>query len=118
MFRFGDLAQLSDAALAAVFAPLPVDLVGLALAGAEGCFAPDAARGAREVPVRAIRTTTISILALGLLAGSAVGVTAQDEEADAGAVSFTGAATPVDFFDGADGANRFGSGVGLIVVDA
>jgi hypothetical protein len=29
--------------------------------------------------VRAIRTTTISILTLGLLAGSAVGVTAQDE---------------------------------------
>ena len=29
--------------------------------------------------MRAIRTTTISILALGLLAGSAVGVTAQDE---------------------------------------
>jgi hypothetical protein len=29
--------------------------------------------------VRAIKTTTISILAVGLLAGSAVGVTAQDE---------------------------------------
>jgi hypothetical protein len=36
--------------------------------------------------MRAIRTTTISILALGLLAGSAVGVAAQDEEA-AGPVS-------------------------------
>jgi hypothetical protein len=33
------------------------------------------------VSVRAIRTTTISILAVGLLAGSAVGVVAQDEEA-------------------------------------
>jgi hypothetical protein len=33
--------------------------------------------------VRAIKTTTISILALGLLAGSAVGVAAQDEEAAA-----------------------------------
>ena len=33
--------------------------------------------------MRAIRTTTISILALGLLAGSAVGVAAQDEEAAA-----------------------------------
>jgi hypothetical protein len=31
--------------------------------------------------VRAIKTTTISILAVGLLAGSAVGVAAQDEEA-------------------------------------
>jgi hypothetical protein len=31
--------------------------------------------------VRGIKTTTISILALGLLAGSAVGVAAQDEEA-------------------------------------
>ena len=29
------------------------------------------------MPVRAIRTTTISILALGLLAGSAIGVAAQ-----------------------------------------
>jgi len=35
------------------------------------------------VPVRAIKTTTISILALGLLAGSAVGVAAQDDEAAA-----------------------------------
>ncbi len=32
--------------------------------------------------MRAIRTTTISILAVGLLAGSAVGATAQDEETD------------------------------------
>jgi hypothetical protein len=35
--------------------------------------------------VRAIRTTTISIVAVGVLAGSAVGVAAQDEEAAAGA---------------------------------
>ena len=42
--------------------------------------------------MRTIRTTTISILALGLLAGSAVGVAAQDEEAAAGVTSFT--ATP------------------------
>ena len=40
--------------------------------------------------MRTIRTTTISILVLGLLAGSAVGVGAQDEEAAAGATSFTG----------------------------
>jgi flagellar motor switch protein FliG len=33
--RFGDLARWSDAALRAVFAPLPVDVVALALAGAE-----------------------------------------------------------------------------------
>ena len=33
--------------------------------------------------MRAIKTTTISILAVGLLAGSAVGVAAQDEEAAA-----------------------------------
>ena len=39
--------------------------------------------------MRTIKTTTISILAIGLLAGSAVGVAAQDEEA-AGATSFTG----------------------------
>jgi hypothetical protein len=42
--------------------------------------------------VRAIKTTTISILALGLVAGSAVGVAAQDDETAAGAVSFTGTA--------------------------
>jgi len=35
MFEFADLARLSDAALAAVFAPVPVDVVELALAGAE-----------------------------------------------------------------------------------
>ena len=40
--------------------------------------------------MRAIKTTTISILAIGLLAGSAVGVAAQDEETAAGATSFTG----------------------------
>jgi hypothetical protein len=34
--------------------------------------------------MRAIKTTTISILAVGLLAGSTVGVAAQDEEAAAG----------------------------------
>jgi len=49
--------------------------------------------------VRAIRTTTISILAVGLLAGSAVGVSAQDEEAaadvPAGSSYFTGTYTPV-----------------------
>ena len=36
----------------------------------------------RSVPVRAIKTITVSILAIGLLAGSAVGVAAQDEAAD------------------------------------
>ena len=43
--------------------------------------------------MRAIRTTTISILAIGLLAGSAVGVAAQDEDAadmPTGAESFFG----------------------------
>ena len=40
--------------------------------------------------MRGIRTVTISILAVGLLAGSAVGVVAQDEEAADGATSFTG----------------------------
>jgi len=39
--------------------------------------------------VRAIKTTTIFILAVGLLAGSAVGVTAQEED-PAGAAYFTG----------------------------
>ena len=42
--------------------------------------------------MRAIKTITISILAVGLLAGSAVGVAAQDEATDqATAVEFTGA---------------------------
>ena len=40
--------------------------------------------------MRTIKTTTISILAVGLLAGSAVGVAAQDEEAAAEVASFTG----------------------------
>jgi hypothetical protein len=43
------------------------------------------------VPVRAIKTTTISILAVGLLAGSTVGVAAQDEEA---AAAVTGTTAP------------------------
>ena len=46
------------------------------------------------MPVRAIKTTTISILALGLLAGSTVGVAAQDEAADV--TSFTGTISFVD----------------------
>jgi hypothetical protein len=45
-------------------------------------------------PVRAIKTSIISILAIGLLAGSAVGVAAQEEEAAAeeptGTAYFTG----------------------------
>jgi hypothetical protein len=53
--------------------------------------------------MRAIKTTTISILALGLLAGSAVGVAAQDEEAAdpmAPAVFKIGfAGAPADVFD-------------------
>jgi hypothetical protein len=43
--------------------------------------------------MRGIKTTVISVLALGLLAGSAVGVAAQDEAADdmpAGPVTFSG----------------------------
>ena len=40
--------------------------------------------------MRTVRATVISILAVGLLAGSAIGVAAQDEEAAAGATSFTG----------------------------
>jgi hypothetical protein len=39
--------------------------------------------GERKVPVRPIETSIISILAIGLLAGSAVGVAAQEEEAAA-----------------------------------
>jgi hypothetical protein len=46
--------------------------------------------------MRTIKTTTISILALGLLAGSAVGVAAQDEEAAAEVTSFTGTLNFVD----------------------
>jgi hypothetical protein len=42
--------------------------------------------------VRAIKTTTISILAIGLLAGSAIGVAAQDEP-DIGATEVTGKVT-------------------------
>ena len=48
-------------------------------------------RGEREVPVRGSKSGLISILALGLLAGTAIGVTAQDEAADPVApVEFTG----------------------------
>ena len=43
--------------------------------------------------MRAIKTTIISILVLGLLASSAVGVAAQDEEATAEVSSFTGTGT-------------------------
>ena len=43
--------------------------------------------------MRAIETTSISILAAGLLAGSAVGVVAQDEAATAEVSSFTGTGT-------------------------
>jgi hypothetical protein len=38
--------------------------------------------GGEGEPVKGLKTTFISILAIGLLAGSAVGVVAQDEEAD------------------------------------
>ena len=44
--------------------------------------------------MRTIKTTTISILALGLLAGSAVGVAAQDEEEAAVVSSFTAVDSP------------------------
>jgi len=47
--------------------------------------------------MRAIKTTVISILAIGLLAGSAVGVAAQDEEAADGATSFTGTSIEKDY---------------------
>ena len=40
--------------------------------------------------MRGIKTITISILAVGLLAGSAIGVAAQDEVATAEVSSFTG----------------------------
>lgn len=43
--------------------------------------------------MRTIKTTTVSILALGLLAVSTVGVSAQDEEAAAEVSSFTGERT-------------------------
>lgn len=44
--------------------------------------------------MRTIKTTTIFILAIGLLAGSAVGVAAQDEAAVAEVTSFTGVFSP------------------------
>ena len=47
--------------------------------------------------MRAIKTGLISILAVGLLAGSAVGVAAQDEEAADGATSFTGTSIERDY---------------------
>jgi hypothetical protein len=43
----------------------------------------------KKVPMQTIKTTAISILALGLMAGSTVGVTAQDEGAAADVSSFT-----------------------------
>jgi len=66
--------------------------------------------------MRAIRTTTVSILTIGLLAGSAVGVAAQDEEAaDPMAPAFFGVEyveSDVEFVDGryeevAPGLERF-----------
>ena len=54
--------------------------------------------------MRTIRTTTISILALGLLAGSAVGVVAQDEEAAEAStpayVTFEVTGDPVNMIEG------------------
>jgi hypothetical protein len=47
----------------------------------------------KKVSMRMIKTTTISILAVGLLAGSAVGVAAQDDAAVAEVTSFTGERT-------------------------
>ena len=55
--------------------------------------------------MRAIRTTTISILALGLLAGAAVGVAAQDEEAAMFSGTYEGTWPPVD-----EGTVTFGDG--------
>ena len=52
--------------------------------------------------MRGIKTITISILAVGLLAGSAVGVVAQDEEAEASTPAYvTGTlGPPADFVEG------------------
>jgi hypothetical protein len=61
--------------------------------------------------VRAIKTTTISILALGLLAGSAAGVAAQDEESAGGVTTVTGTLNWVDQIDeGTDSVDPAGFG--------
>ena len=51
--------------------------------GAGGLVARTHERGEREVPMRGIKSGLSFVLAVGLLAGSAVGVTAQDEEGPA-----------------------------------
>ena len=54
--------------------------------------------------MRAIKTTTISILAVGLLAGSAVGVAAQDDETDVSTpayVTWEVTGDPINVIDGA-----------------
>ncbi len=51
--------------------------------------------GGMEGPVRAVKTTTISILAIGLLAGSAVGVAAQDDGADQAGAVVSGSFDPI-----------------------
>ncbi len=49
--------------------------------------------------MRPIRTTTISILALGLLAGSAIGALAQDEESASSVTTVTGTSNWIDNID-------------------
>ena len=74
--------------------------------------------------MRAIRTTTISILALGLLAGSAVGVAAQDEEGTEASTPVVVTGTvgePAEFVPGTysdDGASMQGDQLVDIPVDA
>ena len=75
--------------------------------------------------MRAIKTTTISILAIGLLAGSAVGVAAQDEEAEAEAASgssyftgtFTAAWPPVDEGTETMGSDGFSITRGMVLAE-
>jgi hypothetical protein len=59
--------------------------------------------GRRRFPVRGIRSTAISILAIGLLAGTAVGVTGQEsDESTAEPVFFTVQFIPSDSVRGAE----------------
>jgi hypothetical protein len=60
--------------------------------------------------VRGIKTTTISILAIGLLAGSAVGAAAQD--GTMAPASVTGTVSSVS--DDSDGTTVFADGVAVI----
>jgi len=74
-----------------------------------GSTAEVAGRGEQGDPVKGLKATSISILAIGLLAGSAVAVAAQDEAADPMALAYvTGTIAPGSV--GSEGTTTYGDG--------